>query len=491
MCGRALDAGVWGDKKSGAIPVRAFAGNSDAFAAKLDSSGALVWNTFLGGNDFGDSTGVAVDGSGNVYVAGSSATTWGSPVRAFVGGFDGFAAKLNSSGALTWNTFLGSSSGDQSFAVVVDGSGNVYVAGSSSATWGAPIRAYTSETDAFAAKLSSSGALTWNTFLGGSGYESGYGIAVGGSGNVYLAGTSSGTWGTPIRAYTGDSDAFAAKMDSGGALLWNTFLGGALFDNGNGIAVDGSENVYVAGESHETWGTPVRAFSGGGDGFAAKLDSSGALTWHAFLGGVFSDRGLGIAVDGSGNVYAVGSGGVWGTPIRPYTFGGDAYAAKLGSDGALTWNTFLGGSAEDNGYGIAVDGGANVYVTGRSRATWSTPIRKFIGFFDYDAFVGKIPAVTSCAEKPDKPSLIKPSNLEKVKGPKVKLDWGDTACPATYEVIVRQGSKTGPIVLKKEGLTLSEREVKSLSAGVTYYWRVTAKNSFGKIKSLWFSFTVK
>ncbi len=95
---------------------------------------------------------------------------------------------------LTWNTFLGGSGEDYGSAIAMDGSGNVYVAGYSNATWGSPVRAYTSSTsDAFAAKLDSSGGLTWNTFLGGSGYDRGFAIAVDGSGNVYVAGDSPAT----------------------------------------------------------------------------------------------------------------------------------------------------------------------------------------------------------------------------------------------------------------------------------------------------------
>ena len=174
---------------------------------------------------------IAVDGSGNVYVSGDSPATWGSPVRAYTSDYDAFAAKLNSSGALTWNTFLGGSGDDGGCAIAVDGSGNVYVGGYSNATWGSPVRAFTPNglnNDAFAAKLNSSGALTWNTFLGGSGGDSGRAIAVDGSGNVYVSGSSDATWGSPVRAFTaGDNDAFAAKLNSSGALNWNTFLGGS------------------------------------------------------------------------------------------------------------------------------------------------------------------------------------------------------------------------------------------------------------------------
>jgi len=237
-----------------------------------------TWNTFLGSSGSDEGKGIAVDGSGNVYIAGYSSATWGSPVRAYTGESDVFAAKLDSSGSLTWNTFLGSSGYDSGYAIAVDGSGNVYVAGYSSATWGSPVRAYTGGNDAFAAKLDSSGSLTWNTFLGGSGADSGYGIAVDGSGNVYVGGRAASTWDSPVQAYTGDYDAYAAKLNSSGSLTWNTFLGGSGADYGYAIAVDGSGNVYVGGSSPATWGSPVQAYTGDYDAYAAKLNSSGSLT---------------------------------------------------------------------------------------------------------------------------------------------------------------------------------------------------------------------
>ncbi len=391
---------TWGN------PVRAHSDGWDAFAAKLDSSGSLTWNTFLGGSalfEFGYA--IAVDGSGNVYVSGDSGATWGSPVRAYSGLYDAFAAKLDSSGELTWNTFLGGSGSDSGGAIAVDGGGNVYVAGYSYDAWGCSptactVRAFTSGVDAFAAKLGSSGGLTWNTFLGGSGSDYGEAIVIDGNWNVYVAGEGGG-WGSPVRAYTaGDWDAFAAKLDSSGGLTWNTFLGGSAEDRDGGIAVDGSGNVYVTGYSLATWGSPVRAYTFGYDAFAAKLNSSGGLTWNTFLGGDGHDYGgSAIAVDGSGNVYVAGTSNVsWGSPVGAYTSLEDAFAAKLGSSGGLTWNTFLGGSGGDYGNAIAVDGSGNVYMAGTSLATWGcspTPctVRAFTG--NEDAFAAKLGAIVS------------------------------------------------------------------------------------------------
>jgi hypothetical protein len=360
------------------------------YALTIDPS--LVWNTFLGGSGGDTGNAITVDGSGNVYVLGRSDATWGSPVRAYTGDQDAFVAKLDSSGGLIWNTFLGGSGYDDSKGIAVDGSGNVYVTGGSAATWGSPVRAYAGG-DAFAAKLNSFGALAWNTFLGGSAGDGGLGIAVDGSGNVYVTGYSGSTWGSPIRTFTGGNDAFAAKLDSSGALIWNTFLGWYGHDDGTGIVVDGSGNIYVTGYSGDTWGSPVRAFNGSYDTFAAKLDSSGGLTWNTFLGGSAEDGGLGIAVDGSGSVYVAGySLGTWGIPVRAYTSGlwSDAFAAKLDSlTGVLSWNTFLGGSGLDESHGIAVDGSGNVYVAGYSGSTWGSPVRAYAGG-GCDALVAKL-----------------------------------------------------------------------------------------------------
>ena len=139
------------------------------------------------------------------------------------------------------------------------------MAGFSLAPWGSPVRAYDGgNADAFAAKLDSNGNLIWNTFLGGGAAAEGYGLAVDLVGNVYVTGLSNATWGSPVHAFTGGIDIFVAKLDTNGNLIWNTFLGdGPAFETGRGVAVDVIGNVYVVGYSPTTWGSPVRAYSGG------------------------------------------------------------------------------------------------------------------------------------------------------------------------------------------------------------------------------------
>jgi len=358
------------------------------FVAKLHSSGSLVWKTSIDATSFG----IAVDGSGNVYVAGFSYYTWGSPVNTLPGNAHVFVAKLDSSGSLVWNTFMGSYLWDDCFGIAVDGNGNVYVAGYSNYTWGSPVNAYAGDSDAFVAKLDSSGSLVWNTFMGSFLSDQCYGIAVDGSGNVYVAGYSSNTWGSPVNAFAGDDwDAFVAKLDSSGSLVWNTFMGSAeYYDYGDGIAVDGSGNVYVTGGSLATWGLPVNAFGDGPlDAFVAKLDSSGSLVWNTFMGGRNNDSGDAIAVDGSGNVYVAGdSYARWGTP-DPYAGLNDAFAAKLDSSGSFVWNIFMGSysARPEYGHAIALERSGNVYVAGTSEATWGWPLYYADGIF---GFVAKV-----------------------------------------------------------------------------------------------------
>jgi hypothetical protein len=453
-------------------PVRAYTVSNEAFAAKLDTSGVLVWNTFLGGSGNEVGYGIVVDGSGNVYVAGNSNATWGAPVRAYTGGGDAFAAKLNSAGSLTWNTFLGGSGMENGYGIAVDGSGNAYVAGGSNATWGAPVRAYTGGGDAFAAKLNSSGTLTWNTFLGGSGGDNGRGIAVDGSGNVCVTGFGDATWGSPVRAYTGDWDIFAAKLNSSGALTWNTFLGGSGDDRGYGIAVDGSGNVYVAGTSAATWGSPVRTYTAGDDAFAAKLNSSGALVWNTFLGGSGNDDGSGIAVDVSGKVYVSGSSdATWGSPLRAFTSHGDAYAAKLNSAGSLIWNTFLGGGGIDDGYGIAVDGKGHAYVGGQSYSTWGTPVRDFsLGVDTFAAEVYLAPPGVFDKTTPTDGSIVTTSPT---------LIWGASTDADQYEYCYEatDNALCGSSWISAGSSTSAG--LSGLGNNVTYYWHVRATNASG------------
>jgi len=337
----------------GASPVRGYTALNDAFVAKLNAAtGALQWHTFLGGTGDDYGYGIALDGSGNVYLAGTSSATWGTTIpRAYTALHDAFAAKLNSSGALQWNTFLGGAGIDEGADIATDGSANVYVVGSSDDAWGtSPARAYSAGWDAFAVELNSSGALQWHTFLGNAEQDRGYAIvADSGGNNIYAAGGSTATWGAPARAYSAWWDGFAVKLNGSGALQWNTFLGSGWCDTSDGIALDGDGNVFVKGSGDAAWGAPVRAYNAGYDVHVVKLaPSNGAVQMLAFVGGEGDDFGDGIAIDASGNIFIAGVNDVvWGAPVQSFGDAPNAFALKLNSSGALQWNTFFGGTPWD------------------------------------------------------------------------------------------------------------------------------------------------
>ena len=374
--------GPWGE------PIRPFVGSENAFVAKFDASGSLLWLTFLGGGvasgDIG--YGIAVDAGGSTYVTGTSAGSWGAPINDYAGGGDTFVAKLDTSGALLWNTFLGGTGNDAGRGIAVDASGNVSVTGRSDSSWGTPVRPWQGFYDAFVARLDADGTLLWNTFLGGgvvSGYHTGYAVAADPGGSVLVTGDSNMPWGAPIGPWSGLRNAFIAKIDGDGALVWNTFLGGNE-ESGFGIAVDASGGIVVTGSSSgRSWGAPIRPMGAYGDAFVAKLDAGGTLAWNTFLGGDQGDVGKGIAVNMNGDIFVLGdSGSNWGAPPRAFTAFMDPFVAKLDAGGALLWNTFLGGASWDYGYGIAVDADGNAYATGSSQAAWGTPITPWAGHTD-------------------------------------------------------------------------------------------------------------
>ena len=252
----------------------------DAFAVKLDGDGNRIWHTFMGsgladyGADYGDA--IAVDDSYNVYVTGYSYVTWGAPVNNHSGGVvycDAFAAMLDVDGNRIWHTFMGAgSSNDYGKAIAIDGSRNIYVAGNSQATWGTPIDTYTGGSEAFVAQLDNSGNRIWNTFIGSAASDYARDIATNGSNFIYVSGYSDGTWGNPLNVYNGGGDGFAAQFSTSGNRIWNTFIGSAHTDYADSLALyDNNNLINVIGYSYLTWGTPINPHAGGYESFVAQL----------------------------------------------------------------------------------------------------------------------------------------------------------------------------------------------------------------------------
>lgn len=337
----------------------------DAFVAKLNATGtALIFSTYLGGSDDDVGVSLAVDPSGNIYVAGNTRssdfpvttgalqTKFGGVVsNDFYNAGDAFVVKLNPSGSqLLYSTYLGGTQNEMAWGIAVDASGVATVAGCTQST-NFPVKNAAFSTyhggqgfgeinagDAFLAKLDATGAsLVFSTYLGGAGHDMIKGLFNDSQGNSYVTGftyspdfpVTSGAYQTTFRGAIGSNstpsvaDAFVAKFSSQGALIYATYLGGSNDDVAWAIVADSSGNAIVTGNSTST-NFPVTA---------------GALR------GTFQ-----------GNTPV-------GEPIQ--VMAGDAFVTKLNATGtALIYSTYLGGSADDVGSGIALDPAGNTLVTG-------------------------------------------------------------------------------------------------------------------------------
>ncbi|MFB3895544.1 MAG: SBBP repeat-containing protein [bacterium] len=391
--------------------------NVDIFVAKLNPNGTgLVYSTYLGGSDVDYSNGIAIDSSGNAYIIGGTLSdnfpaTSGAFDVTYNGGTnfgDVIISKLNANGTgLIYSTYLGGGNDDYGAGIAVDSSGYVYVTGYTASvltfptTTNAIDRSFNGGADdAFISKLNSNGTgLVYSTFLGGSGYDEAYSIALDNSGNAYITGgTSSSDFPTTSGAfdssYNGGNiygDSFVSKLNADGtSLVYSTYLGGSDGDSGVDIAVDTSGNAYLTGFTKSTdFPTTTGAFdtacnqnnSDASDSFVSKLNSTGtALLYSIFLGGRNDDYGYSIAIDKSGNAYVTGytlsysdfpiTADAYDTTSINIDSYGDAFITGLNASGtALLYSTYMGGGYEDWGTAITVDNSGNVYVTGNTNSS--------------------------------------------------------------------------------------------------------------------------
>ena len=224
-----------------------------------------------------------------------------------------------------WSTYLGGSATDYGCAIAVDSAGCAYVTGYTTGsgfptTTGAYCESYWSQYDSFVSKLKADGSgLEYSTYLGGDGYDYGYAIAVDTSGNVYVGGnTASSNFPRTAGAYDttrdGDSDGFVAKLNStGSALSYSTLIGGSSDDYVFALCLDDSTNAYVTGTTNSTnfpttSGVYDTTFNLVTDAFATKLNAAGSgLLYSTYLGGSANEEGRGVALETStGKLVVVG-----------------------------------------------------------------------------------------------------------------------------------------------------------------------------------------
>jgi hypothetical protein len=364
----------------------------------------LLASTYLGGSYEDRGSAIAVDADGNVFVAGETVSsefpsTPGAYCISRKGNTDIFVSKFN--GGLTnllASTFLGGAlNHERASSIVIDAGGNIYVAGSTYSTdfpttRGSYDAAGNGRWDVFVSKFNNGlTSLLASTFLGGKADDCGYAIAIDAGGNVFVTGETissdfPATPGAYDTSYNGGYyDVFVSKFNSDlTRLLASTFLGGSSGDYGRAIAVDGTGNVFVTGN---TWpkdfpvtpGSYNTSYNGGNDdAFVSKLNNGLTnLLASTFLGGYSNDFGKTIAVDTSGNVYVAGETVSPNFPTTDVAYATahkreskDVFVSKFNNQlTRLSASTLLGGDSHDYGKAIAIDAGGNVYVAGSTNST--------------------------------------------------------------------------------------------------------------------------
>jgi hypothetical protein len=377
------------------------------------------WVTSFGGAGNDGAAAVAVDGSGNVYLAGyfsGTANLGGSSTVTSAGGVGLVLAKYNNAGAQQWSYgFSGPSGGITPKGIGVDAGGNIYVAGyfTGSANFGGTTFTSAGQQDAFVAKYSPQGQHLWSESFGGTGSDVFNGLDLDSQGNVVVTGSfqNSVNFGgaTLFNPPYGAGNIVLAKYSPTGAHLWSeTFANATSPDYAYGVAVDKRVNprtglayddIVLTG-SFYNWvnlggGKLTASSTSFVDLFVAKFTTDGSYMWAKSYGGTYGENGCSLAIDGNGDVAVVGS--FWnqtdlgGGIVRGTASDQDMFVAKYsGVDGSYIWAKPLIGNYGGWAQSVKCDGQNNIVLAGYYYGTFN-----FGGQFltsnaaSYDIFVAK------------------------------------------------------------------------------------------------------
>ena len=371
--------------------------------------GAYRWSRQFGGPGsaaVGNST--AVDAAGNILVAGvfTGTVNLGGSALVSAGGMDIFVAKYSPSGAHIWSKRFGGSGDDIAQSVAVDAAGNVILGGTFMASvsfGGSPLTSSPDQfgspsPDAFIAKFGPDGTYQWSKGFGGVGNDVIYAVAADSGGNVVAAGTFVGSvnfGGTTLSSRSSSADMFLAKYSPTGALTWVSKFGDYGTDVAYGLAIDGGDNIFMAGTFEGTvnfGGGALTALNFSADIALAKFSPAGVHMWSKRFGGNGQDIGYSVATNASGNVALTGyfQGSV--------DFGGgtilskgdpDSFLAVFSPTGTHLWSYGLGSANPDEGLHAAMDSAGNVVVAGTFQGTENLGTGPLVSAGSWDLYVAK------------------------------------------------------------------------------------------------------
>ncbi|MBL0315831.1 MAG: SBBP repeat-containing protein [Flavobacteriales bacterium] len=363
----------------------------DAFVAKFDINGNRIWSTYFGGTLDEQLLDILAEPGGNIYFTGSSNSaglaTGGTHQTIIGGGSDAIIVKLSAAGNLIWSTYYGGTSNDSARGLSFLGA-NIGLTGQTASSNGisSPGAHQLSfgggGSDGFFTSFTSAGAMNWGSYWGGAGTDVAYQIKTTATFDfVLVATTNSASMATPGAFQTvlgGSNDILVSKFSSAGVQQWATYYGGVLSDNGYGVALDISGDIFITGQTNNSVGFATAGaydviLNGATDGFVLSLNSSGNRNWSTYIGGTLQDVLQFIWTDGLGNIYVGGntssSVGLVTVGATQSVFGGGTYDGVIGSfdiSGTVNWITYYGGTGDDfirSGIGDAI---SHLYVAGFS-----------------------------------------------------------------------------------------------------------------------------
>ncbi len=364
-------------------------GDLDAYLVRFNQHGLRQWATYYGGSGSDLALGLHISVNDYVYMVGATTSVdsiggEGTLQPANAGSTDGFAAKFSRHGTLIWDTFIGGSGDDMLTSCYSLFSGELLIAGeTNSSDMSLPettfSQGYSGGMDAFAVRLNPAGLPVWATYFGGPNDETCGGIVQDETGFVFLAGATQSQTGIASgnalqTELTGETDGYIVSLNPDGLINWSTYYGGPEQDAITGIAVangytyvcgsTNSNNAFTDSLSHQA------EFGGVEDAFVAKLDSESATLWYSFLGGDELDRAHAVSTDRDGHAYITGvtrsQNGIDPNDSTGTSHNGldDVFISKFLESGELEWSSYYGGDGDDAAYAIVVYGYTAVYFTG-------------------------------------------------------------------------------------------------------------------------------
>ncbi len=460
-----VTTGAWQYEKSG---------HFDAYIAKFDPSGKLLWATFFGGTQAEYVYDMKLDRWGNIVIGG---WTWSSDMPVSKGAFqatfggsifttDCFIAKFDNNGRWLWSTYYGSYSNEHINAIDVDRNGLIVVAGwtnsrnfvvSPNASQGT----HGGVDDAFLARFTQDGEFIWATFFGSDSLDNATSVAYDKNGDIIMSGfTQSNRLNISKDAYqkssNGANECFIVKYSPFGELIASTYFGGKSHDYAEDIAINSKNEILICGRT-ESDSLP---FSEGNiqaqrknkeDAFFAKFSTNLKLIWGSYLGGHEEDAAYGINVDANDDILITGRTNSNDFPLTEGAFmterAGkfDAFVSKIDKSGKdFYWSTLVGGSEEEWGEDIISDDSLNVIISG----TTSSPDFPVLGGISQNKFLGVLDIflLKFCPTNPF-PKITALGPTEFCKGDSVKLDAG----AGYFSYLWSDGSKSRVISVKKSG----------------------------------------